>query len=529
VLSVFPRRRWHSAPSWAPLVPWALAGVVLAVALRLPFVSIFPSADEGGLLLVARNWHPGGPELYGSLFVDRPPLLLLFWRLAASAGGIDAARLVGLGAVALLVVSAAWAGYLLGGVRGARWSTLTAAALAATPLLGTQEVIGELLAVPLVMLSCALVLTAALPGRGARWQVLWGFAAGVAGAAAMLMKQNFVDGLVFAAGLVLMLRLTGRQSNATTGRLLAGGLAGVAVPVGATMLWATTRGPGLTVLWYTLYGFRADAADVIAMHRLTADEHRLSHLALVSVASGLVPLLLGYLWGARRRVRTGDAATVAVLALLAVEITGVALGGSYWAHYLIALVPAAALAASCMPALLSGRPAWPRTLLAVVVVSAVAATLTTALGPSRLARASGSIAARGADPAVAVWLGRADRRGDTGLVAYGQANILEAAGLAPAAYPYLWSLELRTEDPQLSRLVGVLSGPRAPTWVVEWMHWNTWGLDHRGALRTAVADNYRRAATVCGARIYLHEGVRRALPAVPAGCGSVHKPSRAGA
>lgn len=519
MLRVLPSRRWRVAPSWSQVVPWTLVAVALAVVLRLPFVSVFPSADEGGLLLIARHWHAGGPELYGNLFVDRPPLLLVFWRLANLLGGVDAARWLALGAVSLLVVSAAWAGYLVGGQRGARWAGLTAAALCATPLLDVQEIIGELLAVPLVMLSCALILTAVQRGRGPRWQLAWAFAAGVAGAAALLMKQNFVDALVFGAVLVLLLRLRGKVSTAPALRLLAAGAIGAAVPIGATMLWAATSGPGLAVLWYTLFGFRADAADVIAMGKLNADAHRLLHLLIVAVVSGLVPLLAGYLWLARRRFRDKDPASLALLAMLAVEVVSVVLGGSFWSHYLVALIPSAALAAGFIPRLVQRPLAWPRPVFAFVLASAIAATAVTASGSYSESLASGSnTAAPAAERALVRWLRTAHRPGDSAFVAYGQANIIEASGLQPSRYPYLWSLELRTEDPHLSRLIRSVSGPSAPTWVIAWMRWNDWQIDPHGAFRTAVHHHYKRAGTFCGAKVFIHDGVSRRLPPVPAVC-----------
>lgn len=523
---VLPGRRWHSTPPWVQVVPWTVVAIALAVALRLPFVSVFPSADEGGLSLVARHWHAGGPGLYGDLFVDRPPLLLLFWRAANAAGGVEAARLLALGEVTLLVVSAAWAGYLLGGQRGARWSALTAAALSATPLFDVQEVIGELLAIPLVMLSCALALTAVQRGRGPRWQVAWAFGSGLAGAAALLMKQNFFDGLVFAGVLVVVLRRTGRCSTASAVRALVAGAVGAALPLGTTVVWAATSGPGVAVLWYTLYGFRADAAGVILSRSLSADQRRFLHMALVAAASGLVPLLLGYLWLSRRRLRRGDPVSVAVAAMLAVELAGVAFGGSFWTHYLVALVPSAALAAGRIPALVHRPLTWPRPVFAFVLASAVAATVITASGSYNESLASG-ISARSpaAERAIVRWLQNAHRAGDTGLVTYGQANVIEASGLRPSRYPYLWSLELRAQDPHLTRLSRYVSSPwGAPTWLVEWMGWNAWGLDRTRVLSAAVEHHYRRAADVCGVPVFLHDRLRRPLPTSPAWCHQLTRP-----
>ena len=50
--------------------PTALA-VVLAVAARSLSLTNLAYPDEGGLLLVARQWHHSSPGLYGHLWVDR--------------------------------------------------------------------------------------------------------------------------------------------------------------------------------------------------------------------------------------------------------------------------------------------------------------------------------------------------------------------------------------------------------------------------------------------------------------------------
>src|SRR6478672_13499698 len=77
------------------------AGIVvlavgLALLLRLPFLHRLAFPDEAGLLIVAQHWHEGGTNLYGTLFVDRPPLLLLYYQLADGLGALEAARVMGL-------------------------------------------------------------------------------------------------------------------------------------------------------------------------------------------------------------------------------------------------------------------------------------------------------------------------------------------------------------------------------------------------------------------------------------------------
>jgi hypothetical protein len=114
--------------------------------------------------------------------------------------------------------------------------------------------------------------------------------------------------------------------------------------------------------------------------------------------------------------------------------------------------------------------------------------------------------------ATATWLGEASATGDSLVVLYSHANLVGASGLRPA-YPYAWSLPIRTLDPRLSLLHAVLTDPgRAPTWVVGWDGLHTWGLDRDHAVESALTDGYRRVATVCGHPVWLRDGVARALP-----------------
>ena len=68
-------------------VPVLVAALALAAVLaRLPGVARPMSNDEGGFLMVAAQWAPGS-SLYGSYWVDRPPLIIGLFQLAERAYG----------------------------------------------------------------------------------------------------------------------------------------------------------------------------------------------------------------------------------------------------------------------------------------------------------------------------------------------------------------------------------------------------------------------------------------------------------
>ena len=484
------------------------AAVALATALRLPFVRHVAYPDEGGLLLVAQHWHAGGPTLYGHLFVDRPPLLLLFWRLALALGGLESARLLALLTTAVLVAAAGGCGHLLGGRRGTAWAALTTAALAANPLLGTAEVNGELLGAPLTMLAClALLVVVRRPG-GRRDDVLL-LTAGALAACALLVKQNLADAVVLGVALAVAAGVTGAWPWRRSGRVLGLGAVGAAVPFLATVVWAQVEGAGVRTLWFTLFQFRIDAGAVMVRYSSSANHERAVTLLGLTLLSGIALVVVPSLWALAPGARRGDPVTVGVLAMVAVEVAGVVLGGSYWSHYLIGLVPGVALVAATGAALERRRPLALVPGLVVVLVSAVVATSVRASAYTPPGEHQGA--------AVAGWLRDARRPGDTGLVTYGHADTLATAGLTPR-YPYLWTLPMRTLDPHLDRLVGLLDGRRAPDWVLEWSYLDSWGLDPGARVQHALDAHYRLTGTVCGVPVYLHRGLGRSLPRDPAAC-----------
>jgi hypothetical protein len=226
----------------------------------------------------------------------------------------------------------------------------------------------------------------------------------------------------------------------------------------------------------------------------------------------------------RRALRSPSPLAWAVLGAAGLELAGVVLGASYWPHYLIGLVPTLALVAGLAAGSAALRPPdgstghraerGQRATRALVVV-AVATTLLAA------PVAAAAVHTYRSHPyLVGRWLAAAARRGDTVVVPYTHADVIEASGLS-SPYPYSWSLPLRTLDPGLTLLTHTLAQPgSAPTWVVRWDGPHTWGLDPHNHLTHALEAHYRQVAVVCGHPVWLHRGMRRALPALPESCGS---------
>lgn len=486
------RPRASAPPAGFDLGRWVVPLAVVAVmALRLPYLNRPPSTDESGYLLVGAQWHAGGTSLYGHYWVDRPPGLIALFQLSSALGGVPAVRVMGCVAVGLLVLGSSFAAGLIAGPRAARWSAVAAAALCTTPLLGTVAVNGEILASPFIVWSIVASL-ASIRATDDRRAVIFAFAAGVAAMSGLLVKQNLADAFVF--GLVATAE-SWRQGDASGRRclrILVAAAGGAIIALAAIATLTFLRGTSLAGAFNAMYMFRLEAGRVIAASGSQGAALRLHGLLAVSVTSGLAFLVLMVIWGAVSR-RLRGAAAIALCVTLLFDAFSIAMGGNYWAHYLVELITPVAILTGV---LISRRQPLLRLLVAaIIVVSAINwATSHAASHPSGTAAVGYSIAASAT-------------RGDTIMTAYGHPEIVEDSGLS-SPYPYLWGLPIKTLDPQLRVLNTVLSGPKAPTWLVVWNSLRSWGLDSK-TVRATVLRDYRIAGRMCGHTIYLHNDIQR--------------------
>ena len=314
---------------------FVLGVAALVVVLRLGYLVGPLFSDEAGYLLVAQDWHAGGPNLYGHYFVDRPPLLMALYRVAVLTGWPPTVRLLATLFAVVLVVSAGWAAHQVVGERGARWAALVAAAFAVTPLVMSQEADGEIFAAPLVMLSIALTLAAVrrAGGRAFGLAVLPGVVAG----AAVMVKQNFADAVVFAVVLLVASLVQRRTPVPVVARVAAGGVLGGLGVVAGALAYVAWSGVGLGTAWSAVFGFRGTALDVITDHSLHAPMLRALEMTVLAVLCGALPLLVVLaLEGFRCRFR-GPPVAWAVGATLLLDVVSIT-GG--W-ELLAALPPAA--------------------------------------------------------------------------------------------------------------------------------------------------------------------------------------------
>jgi hypothetical protein len=486
----------------APAVPLERlavpASAVVAVVARLPFLHRALGPDEAGYLLVGQQWRPGGTSLYGSYWVDRPPLLVTLFGIAADLGGAVPLRLTGCLATAIVVLGCARVARTIAGHRAAAWAAALAAGLCVSPRMGGLEVNGELLAAPFVVTGIAAVLAAVHERRESRTAL----AAGLAGAAmiaALFVKQNMADVGVFAVVVLLVGWRTGDVPGRRLRTVAISYAVGAALAVAVTAAWTLWHGTSLSGVYDAMYPFRIEAGRLMASpgHHQHATA-RMWTLVVAWLVSGGGVVMAAVAWALATRRLVG-AVVWGLVATVGYDVVSVALGGNYWHHYLIELVvPIAVLAG----VLVCRRLPAMRTILVASFALAAYSWSGTFTSPGTSVASTDGLAIR----AVA-------RTGDTIVTALGHADVTQAAGLR-SPYPYLWSLPALTLDPRLTKLDQVLGGPHAPTWFVGVS--NIRGLGTPGATAERLLHaRYHRIADLHGEMVYLRKGVHRAVPDVP--------------
>lgn len=469
---------------------WALGGcLVLALVLRVPYLSTPLGRDEGGIAYIARNWPGGHGSLYGDYWLDRPPLLVGLFKIAVL-GGDRGVRVLGALAAVVLVVVIVLLGRAVAGPRAGRIAGLLAALLTGSVSIGAVFTPGELLAaVPSTLSVLCLIL--AHRSRQARFV----FAAGALAVGAALIKQSFLDAGVAGVAFVAVSAAVNRDVRLRWPLTYA---AGAAVPLGALLVWLAVAQLSLGGFIYALFGFRLDLLHTLAGSDIPLHV-RLATLADPALASGLLLAVAGAVVGLRH-LRGDRVLVVTFSAWLAAATVGVLGGGSYFVHYLIELVPVSCVAAAVVIA-------SARTYTRVAILGAFTALALTAAHDGAVSLALHPL--RRPELAVAHYVRDHARPGDTQYVMYARPNVLYYAGL-PSPYPYAWSLMVRVKPGARAQLQRLLGSTRRPTWLVQWQDPDRWQLDPGDRVDGLLARGYRLAAIVCGHPIYMRND--RAVP-----------------
>lgn len=480
-------------------------GVVLAaVALRLPYLDVPISADEGGYATAA-YWWARGDTLYQNITITRPQGIFAIFRLIDTLGlgtvrGIHlfAAAWVALATLALLWLVAHRWGRAVGLATAGSFAVVMA-----TPWLEGYHANAELfMALPL-LLGVGALLRADDYRLGDRRALGWLLASGVAGAIALLLKPSGIALLPLAA---LWLARRWRIERATASEWL--------TAEGYLLLgWAVGAIPAL------LHGVMTVPDryfGAVIFYRLGQDSvvggalgHQLSYFATNSIYLLLhLPILLLAPFGFTLAAHDGDRCSRAFLALwLLTALGGTALGGNWFLHYYQQLLPPLAVAVVLAARRLLRRPlSLPRfagaivaTLALLVVLLPIASVLVSGVEPRALPEWEPGVSA--AAP-VAAYLATNTAPTDTVYVAYDHADIYYLAQRRPAAR-WLHFRELLWTPGAFDEQVARIADPAtAPRYIVGAQAFDRFGFDVNGTLRALVARDYALETTIDDIPLY---------------------------
>ncbi|MET1062121.1 MAG: glycosyltransferase family 39 protein [Aeromicrobium sp.] len=494
---------------------WWLLCATIVVALRAPFLGVPLGIDEGGDSFVARAWGTTEGSMYGNSWLDRPPLLVMVYKLGVLGGDLGV-RLLGMAAALLLVAGTMAIAHRISGPHAARIAGVITAVMTSSVVLGAVFTDNELLATVPATLSILMLVRA----RDAVDPRAWLFASGFLATCALLIKQSFGEALV--AGVVfLAVSWVTRVGSGFRSRWVTWWVIGTAAPVAITFAWFEAYSVGAQRFVYAIAGFRVDS-----LNQLHASPHgagyMLVHLGLpIAIASGclfLVPWSVSWLL----RHRADPRLVLPLAAWLAVGFVGVAGGGNYYPHYFIQPLAALAVLTGCALAVTTRRRLFAATaaLLAVLAVGnvAVGATMKSVNPPQQRTLA------------VADYLRSNAETDDSLYVLYARANLLYYARMR-TPYPYSWSQMVRTVPDAEARLRTMLrSSTERPTWIVEWQPATLFGMDGSGETRRLIARHYVQTGEICDKPILIRkdQADRDLVPAPDVECATLNLPRKLG-
>jgi hypothetical protein len=300
-------------------------------------------------------------------------------------------------------------------------------------------------------------------------------------------------------------KLLGEWSWREAARRAGAYCAGVGVLLVALLAWALIDHVPLGSIWYAMFGFRLDAVSALTGPGAGA---RLAGLGSPFLASGLAVAVAFAVIGILR-LKARPLVRITFAAWMIAATAGILLGGSYWPHYLIALVPGAAAGAAAV---------FQRNRL-IGALALCAILVPTALNAANVARRDSADSFQLSAVTIGNYIKKRALPTQTAYVLYAKVNTLYYAGLRDP-FPYNWALMMTSAPHAEARLHSLLESPARPTWIVKADLPSSFRLDKSHVTKRLLAQHYRVLDKVCGTRILLAKGAQ-VLPAPHgSGCGA---------
>lgn len=496
-------------------VLWLLVAILLSLAARIPFLNIPMIHDEGGYAYAARGWIEGTGHLYDDLWISRPQGIFVIYGLIFEflGTGVLALRFTAW-IFAALTVLAVW-------FIGRRWTAPRIANLAAvlTAILISWPNFEGFTANAEVFMGlpaafAALWLLRMAQGRWSAWQLV---GVGILTGLSTVLKPSGVV-MVFVAWAFIWM-VSEESSRARLRRcgwvLLGMGIVGVITLVHGYVL-------GWDDFIYATVTYRLTLQSGA---NITFEGHLRSIGTLAFTSAPLLGILL-LIWAFRTRfpvrpvepvvprrarmrvwrprwMRRPHGAGGLLISLWSIgAVLGIAMGGDWWSHYMIQIVPPLSLWVAwnvdgIVHALASWRKPLAVAMMSILVLLPYGVIVDGTDG--MLTRLYGHPGYPAQDD-VARYIREHSEPDDTIYVAFDQAAIYYLADRKPA-YRHLYDQELRALPESYADIIGIISGPNRPLYIVSTVHPGPFPDDSRAFWRE-VGRYYDLEITIDGVPIY---------------------------
>lgn len=494
-----------------------MIALIVGVATRVFFFELPMIHDEGGYALAARGWFEGTGDLYDDLWISRPQGIFVVYGITMKTIGYGVAAFRAMAWVfAIFTVLAVW-------LYARRWTSPRNALLAVfvcTLLIGSPSLEGY---------TANAEIFAGLPGAFAAFWMLrqaqsgW-TRKGLIGIGMLIGLSTLLkpSGLTLWPAALLFLALTTDdpwRERAKRGAWVTLGMAIVGV---VTFLHGWTLGFSDFFYATVLYRFQQQSSlSVGLLHNLRAMGWMLINAAefflliaavwIFRLRLPLVPVLAqapksdGPLWWLPewlRRLRTNDPGGLLLVLWFAAAMLGVFMGGDYWTHYLVLVVPPVSLwLARAIDSIVHALVGWRQYLAVVLFGLLLILPYGVALDGTdgiyqRLYRHPGYPAQN----EVARYIRENTTPNQTIYVAFDQASIYYLADRTPA-YRHLYDQELQALTNSYGDIIAILNSDQRPVYIVSTLHPGPFPDDSRAFWRE-VSRFYNLEIMIDGVPIY---------------------------
>lgn len=516
--------RGRGAAGWSSWW-WLVIAIGLSGLLHLPFLRVPLISDEGGYAYVAHRWLDHGATLYQNVWVSRPQGIFVAYGLILHTLGssVTAIRLGAWLVSIATLIAVWWFARRWAGNQAATAAALLFAVLSGSPMIEGFTANAEVfMALPAVLMAIVLLRTEA---RG--WS---GPALGVAGILAGVATQLKPSGIVMLGVGLAFTWLVGPECWRRRSRLCGWLGAGFVISLGPAVV------QGWLVGWHDFF-FAAVSYRIT--HQSSATTSATRHLqAIWTLTERIAPVLLllavvlflrawtgqreqhatqplgsrftdgfhpGIVASLRLRalVAGADPGDVLLRLWLLAALAGIAMGGDWWAHYLIQIASPfaiwlAVLLVNLWPEL---RLSWRRLLVAIVLVTLVLPYWVIGRGdPNAISQRLYPSSGYTSQAPVAAYLRSHTPTGAPIYVAFDQAAVYYITD-RPAAYRYMYDQELQAIPSAENDLVAMMTGPNRPYYIVATGEAAPFPNNGK-AFWTAVAQHYHLERAIAGVAIF---------------------------